>query len=121
MDFDFLFLAKIILFMTFWLSNLAFIVFIFKSRGFYKKFAQLELVCSSKRKEAVRYFIPLLINISEKNKKLNMLLNIKNYPLKEIIAFALSSSLPLICIFQILNGSFNLNKFIFNDSKADSD
>ena len=121
MNFDFPLSAKVILLILLWFFNLAFIVFIFKSRKFYNQLTQFESICSTKRKEAVSCLAPALINISEKNKKLNLLLNINNRPLKETIAFAISSFLPIIGIFQIINGSFNLTKFIFNDSKANSD
>ncbi|GEM_PF-6611650 len=119
MNSDFLLSAKVILFVLLWFFNLVFIVFIFKSRKFYNQLTQFESICSTKRKEAVSCLVPVLINISEKNKKLNLLLNINNQPLKETIAFAISSFLPIIGIFQIINSGFNLTKLMFSDSHAD--
>lgn len=120
MDFDFILILKIMLLVCLWALNLAFVLFIFNSRNISKKLSGLELVLSKRRKEAVSYLIPILINFSKKTKNLKMLVTINKLPLKDSITFIISSLLPIIGIFQILNSSFNITKLLFTSSPSKS-
>ena len=103
-------LGKIFLIFVIWFLIVLCFLFILNSRKIYRKLKCFEELCIYKRKETVHKFVPFLLNLSELNKNVRMILNLSKTPLKKISALIFSFIFKGLSCFQGLKICLQLSK-----------
>ena len=98
MSINFFFLAKIFILVYVWTLIVFCTLLMFNGYRIFERLKHYEEVFTNKKREAVLYFIPTVLDISRKNKNLQIVLGIRKTALKEFLEL----TLPLIYNFLSL-------------------
>ena len=109
---DFYLIGKLVLILYVWFFIFACLFFLVKSRKFYSRLTNLEIIFKDARKESVRKFLPELLKISEQNQVLQMLLGIKEPCLKTILFSVSPYFFGNVNFFRGIKTGFNLMRRI---------
>lgn len=101
MAFDFYFLGKIFLISYVWILILFCIIFLIKSGTLHKKLKYYESFFNQARRGTVRKFIPVLLELREKNKTFQLFLGENKSSLKDLLFLVIS---PLTRGFGLIPG-----------------
>lgn len=110
MNFNLLIAGNLFLIFYLWLLIIVCALIIFNSPRIYKKLRYYEELCKNKKREALCYFVPVMISCSSYNKKLQAILNIDKISKKAFLYPAISLTFNLLTFFQSLKLGLNFVK-----------
>lgn len=105
MPVELLFISKILLVIIIWFLIAACFIFLLLSQAILKKLKHFEILCITKKDKILRDVLPCVLQYSNYNKNLHILINYKKTPLKDLML----TIVPLLFTFFTLANYLKLS------------